>query len=202
MKTTKKNQLIILLIMTFFLFVSKSFGQLTIKFYDKAAVEEHDSLNYLVKNDGTKIYGKLIDYNNQEISIDDKKFAFPEIRAIKNEDIYYGKVDRHFAKRVVQGKKINIYNDNFITTITTNRGASGTTSNSYDNVHIYYELENSGNLILLTYMKDLQELKELLKDCPKAMERLNKTPKEIRKTVNFDPFYINDTVKIYNNDCQ
>ena len=75
--------------------------------------EKIDSGNYLIKNDGTKIFGKKIGWEvgafaKSTIHIDEQIFPKSEVNAYVQNGIYYIHFAKQYIGRVSKGK-VNIY---------------------------------------------------------------------------------------------
>lgn len=75
--------------------------------------ESGNSRNFILKNDGTKVYGDKITYQygallKKEITIDKQTFNSAEVRGYQAKGVYYGRVGGRFVKRIVHGK-LNVY---------------------------------------------------------------------------------------------
>lgn len=174
-----------------------------------------DNRNYLLKNDGTKIYGTKVYWDDNykdktEIVLDDKAYPISEIFGFRmSSEKYYWKEGKSFYKKILDGK-ISIYYGLVVQSHTT---ATNTTSTPLGNgrtldrttggqtrsytVPIYfYKWQDDHNLIRLDTHEKLQWL---VKDCPKAFEKVNMKSKKLAKLIRQNPNYLNDVIILYNN---
>src|SRR5215218_3151007 len=172
----------------------------TLALNENVSVEEKSEQgNYLLKNDGSKVYGKKIkgmyglavkDY----ISIDGQKFKPSEIIGYREGNFSYGRLRSNYAKRIVRGN-INIYQ----TSEMRNETSSATNiSRQYVRKSYYYQKGDNGELILFGD----NDIKELVKGCPKAEAMADKSSKELRKAVRSNLSYVNQIFEVYNKECK
>jgi hypothetical protein len=158
-----------------------------------------DSLNtekYLVKNDGTKIYGSEINYQSgliykDMISIDDQKFKMSEIKGYQSKGNYYARYSGSYIKRIIVGK-INVY---FFTKDVTMLQDG----RSYTSTETWYLYQKGDNDFPLKVLNNKIHLKEAIGDCPLAFELVNKSWSESKKDKSY---YSTRAFQIYNNDCK
>ena len=172
----------------------------TLALNENVSVEEKSEQgNYLLKNDGSKVYGKKIkgmyglavkDY----ISIDGQKFKPSEIIGYREGNFSYGRLHSNYAKRIVRGN-INIYQ----TSEMRNETSSATNiTRQYVRNSYYYQKGDNGELILFGD----KDIKELVKGCPKAEAMADKSSKELRKAVRNNLSYVNQIFEVYNKECK
>ena len=172
--------------------------------YSNSVEEKSDDGNFLVKNDGAKIYGKKVSWKSgllskEQIQIDDQKFKISEIKGYRQGVNYYvrfGKGD--YIRRIVHGK-INIY-VNFTEVSTTNTDRNGFSRTShYTRTDQYSQKGENGALYAMANQDDM---KKLVSDCPAAVQMLELSNKKMRKAIRKDPNYLNSIFEMYNNDCK
>ena len=171
--------------------------------YHNKVEEKSTEGNYLVKNDGTKIHGRKIDWKSgvvvkDQIKIDDHKFKISEIRGYRNGDIFYARKGNEYIKRIVHGK-VNVYVEftEVTSTSTDNQGRMRT--KTYTRTDQYGQKGENGNLVPLAGQK---EIKELLSDCPLAVEMASLSNSQMRKAIKKNPNYLNSIFDVYNNNCK
>jgi hypothetical protein len=173
-------------------------------FYTENKVEDRsEKSNYLVKNDGTRVYGEKIKWKSgalvkDQIQIDGEKFKIPEIIGYREGDIYYGRYRNEYIRRIIHGK-INIYRllSEVSTTSTDASGHTRTTSRT--EVGYLYQKGDDAGMVDLFSKNDLQAL---VHDCPLALEMANLSDKKMRKAIRKDRNYLNSVIDVYNNDCK
>lgn len=156
--------------------------------------------SYLVKNDGTKIYGNRIVWKSgvvqkHEIKIDDQRFPISEISGYGGGNFYCARMGHEYVRRIVRGK-INVYlKENQV--IHTS-GATGIMS--YETVDIYYmQKGDRGEFIVI---RDQKAIAEAVNSCPLAVGMASKSGSKLRKAIKADENYMNEIFEIYNNDCR
>lgn len=174
-----------------------------------------DFSKYLLKNDGTKIYGKYIkwedDYRDKdEIFIDEKAYPISEILAFRlSPEKFYWKDGSNFYKKIIDGK-ISIYyamvNQSYTTATTTTstplsngrtlERTSGGQTRTYSVPIYYYKWQDDKNMVRLD---SHEKLKEIVKDCPKAFEKVNMKSKKLSKLMRQNNNYLNEVITLYNN---
>ena len=157
----------------------------------------------MLKTDGTKVYGEKITWKSgmlvkDQIKIDDQKFAMDEIKGYMQKNIFYGKKGNEFIKRIVHGK-INVYVQ-FTQVTSTNTTASGAMSTrSYTRTDHYAQMGDDGQMVNIAGQKDI---KEMVKDCPLAVEMADLSNSKMRKAIKNDPNYLNSIFDVYNKGCK
>jgi len=188
------NNLISFVALIIFLFIgiaSIGINKLRCDGFDTMATrKEANKGNYIVKNDGTRIYGNKISWSygvlsSHNITIDNEKYKITEIKGYRLDGVYFGRYHAGYVKRIIEGK-LNVYYQMEITDKTT---------------HCYYYAQR-GEDGEFTQIASLDDIKQLVKDCPKSYEIINKSNKQIRKSIQSDPFYLSEIFEAYNNDCQ
>ncbi|MGC4096123.1 MAG: hypothetical protein QM706_03315 [Nitrospira sp.] len=160
--------------------------------------------NYLVKNDGTKVFGDKIKWKSglfvkDRIGIDDQQFKISEIRGYKNENTYYGRLDNEYIKRIVHGSKLNVYvvfsTGTYMTT--DSRGFSRT--HTYERATHYAQRGEDGEMTVFAGQHDI---KKLVADCPLAVQMASLSDRKMRRAIRKDRHYLNSIFETYNNDCK
>lgn len=160
---------------------------------------EEPTDNCLVKNDGTKIFGKKISWNTgilarRSISIDGQRFPFSEIKGYFQDGSYYGFFRSEYGRRIIHGK-INVYVQFAQVTSTTTNGNGFTSSHSYMDAFHYAQMGEDGPMVPLARKGDIRQM---LEACPLAVQMFdNSTHKEKR-----DPNFLNNVFDVYNAGCK
>jgi hypothetical protein len=171
--------------------------------YNNNVEEKSQDGNWLVKNDGTKIYGSKIDWQSglilkDQIKIDNQKFQIDEIKGYRDGDKYYGRRGNQYIKRIVHGKA-NVYVQ-FTQVTSTSTDSQGRMRNrTYTRTDQYGQIGEDGKLVPLAGQK---EIRELLSDCPLAVEMASLSNSEMRKALKRDANYLNSIFDVYNNNCK
>ena len=175
-----------------------------LNFNRETKVEEKSTKgNYLVKDDGTLIFGKEIKWKSgvltkDQIRIDDQKFEISEIRGYREGDVYYGRMGIQYIRRIVHGK-INVYfNISEHSTPSTDRNGNTRWRTTYRTDH-YTQKGETGPLKLISHQNDI---KDLLKDCPLSVQMVDMKPSKLRKEIKKDMDYLNKVFEVYNNNCR
>lgn len=152
--------------------------------------------NFLMKNDGTKIYGNFVDdslhiLKEGNIKIDSQVYKIAEIKAYQYNDYYHLRCDKKklapesiYLGRIIRGK-INVY---MMSIIMNMPGVY-----DYTAVFYYYQIGSEGKLKLL---KSSDNIKELVKDCPEANEMMKGN---IYKKIKANRYYLTKVFDTYNN---
>jgi len=166
--------------------------------------KEEQSGNYLLKNDGTKVFGDKISWKSgllvkDQIKIDDQKFKIPEIRGYFEKGVFHSRLKNEYIQRIVHGSKINIYVQfTLVTTTSTDHGGFSHTS-TYTRTDHYSQRGENGQLEPFGSQKDIRQLVD---GCPLAEEMASKSNHQIRKAIRQDPSYLNEIFEVYNNGCK
>jgi hypothetical protein len=164
---------------------------------------EEQSGNYLVQNDGTKIFGDKISWKSgmlvkDQIRIDDQKFKITEIRGYLERGVFYGRLRNGYIQRIIHGK-INVYVQfTEVTTTSTDHGGFSHTS-TYTRTDHYSQRGENGPLEVFGSQNDI---KALVDGCPLSVEMISKSSHQIRKAVRNDRNYLNEVFEVYNNNCK
>ncbi|MBL7710267.1 MAG: hypothetical protein JNJ86_14420 [Chitinophagaceae bacterium] len=167
--------------------------------------EETSADNYVVLNDGSKVFGDKISWKSgllvkDQIKVGDEKFAIRETKGYFANGNYYGRINSsNYAKRIIHGK-LNVYYTEDWTTYTTTNSRTGAMRTSQRLVCIHYvQRGDNGPIEAIANQKDIREY---VKDCPASMEMVDKRDKEIRRAIRRNGFYLNKVFVIYNNGCK
>ena len=171
--------------------------------YSNKVEEPSEKGNYLLKTDGTKIYGDKIGWKSgvlvkDQVKIDDQSFDFSEVKGYMKDNVYYTKKGNEFIKRIVHGK-INVYVQftEVTSTSTDSRGAMRT--RSYTRTDHYAQVGEDGEMIGLVGQK---QIKQVVIDCPLAVSMADISDSEMRKAIKKDPNYLNSIFDVYNKGCK
>ena len=164
--------------------------------YKNLVENETDNRDYVVKNDGTKIYGNQVNtskgfFSKTQIQIDNQKFKTSEIKAFYHDGFFYNNIENEFAQRIVHGK-INVYVQ--FTRVQFDNGR-----NSYISTYHYAQRGENGKF---TAFGDQESMKKLVSDCPLSVNMINLSNSQLTKAIKKDPNYLNKVFEIYNNNCQ
>jgi hypothetical protein len=173
-------------------------------FYYNNNIEDHSEKgNFLVKNDGTKVFGDKIKWKSgalvkDQVQIDGEKFPLKEIKGYFENDGFYIRRGTDFIKRIVHGK-INVYVE-FTEVTTTSVDRDGRTHYShYTRADHYGQVGDNGPLVALGNQKDIQKM---VQDCPLAVEMANLKNSKMRKAIKKNHSYLNSIFDTYNNGCK
>lgn len=171
--------------------------------YNNHVEDRLENRNYLLKNDGTRVYGESISWKSgiivkNQIKINDEKFRIADIIGYRSGDFYYGRLGSGYIKRIVHGR-INIYVEftNVTSTSTSTSGISHT--RSYIRTDQYSQRGDTGPMKPLAGQEDI---KEIVSDCPLAVQMADLKNSAMRKAIKKDPNYLNSIFDVYNNDCR
>src|SRR4029078_12426721 len=118
-KSMKRKNLLSVLVIAVFVFLGLGSAVNKIHMgafeYDTSQDKKSEQGNYIVKNDGTKVYGTKIKWKSglfvkYRIGIDDHVFKINEVRGYQDGKTFYGRLGNEYIKRIVHGK-INVYVD-------------------------------------------------------------------------------------------
>ena len=171
--------------------------------YNNNVEEKSEKGNYLLKNDGTKIYGDKIKWKSgllakDQIQIDSEKFPLKEIRGYRQGQYFYGRKGNEYIKRIVHGK-INIYVEfTEVTTHSTDRDGRVRYSH-YTRTDHYAQTGDDGSMVGVAGQN---EIKKLVSDCPLAVEMASLSNSKMRKAVKKNRNYLNSIFETYNNGCK
>jgi hypothetical protein len=198
-----QNHFLSLAIVVIFFFIASSSA--VNKFQNGAfnydnKVEDNDGY-YIVLNDGTKIKGNNIEGQwgllaKDIITIDNKKFAMKEVKGYRNWSGYYARAGKDYIKRIVHGSRINIYVS--FTEVNTQSKSTGL-YNSYTSAYHFAQKGENGPFVVIRSQKSI---KELVADCPLAVQMADKSNGDIKKAIKNNSNYLNRIFDVYNNDCK
>ena len=174
----------------------------------KNLIEDNtDKNNYIIKNDGTKIYGKeILDrtfFSTRKLKIDDQKFSKSDIKGYVQNGSYFTRLDKNskkyadsdnYAKRVIHGK-LNVYVLTFDIEIRDDNNRSHTRTG-----HALYLQKGDDGAIIAT--PNSIDAKKFIRDCPLSSKMLNMSESKILQEIGKDPDYLIKVFEIYNNNCQ
>ena len=149
--------------------------------YNNRVEDPKEKENYLVKEDGTRVYGKDIRWKSgiltkDQIQIDDQKFKMSEVVGYRKGDSYYGRLGAEYIKRIVHGK-INVY-VSFYQVTSTNTDHSGFTHTSTSMRAAHYA--QKGETGPLHVFAGQEDIKALVKDCPLAFQMADLSNSKMR----------------------
>lgn len=166
-------------------------------------VEDELTKSFIIKQDGTKVYGKNASWSKglfkSHVYLDGVKYLSEEVKGFQKNGTYYGRMDRDYFKRIIHGK-INIYVfiDEQNVLETDDHGFHST--HHYSNTKHYAQRGEDGPMI---YLANRDVMFDLVKDCPLSVSMLGpKGYKQLRKGRRHDINYANRIFEIYNNDCK
>lgn len=176
------------------------------KFNTNNIVEDTtDKRNYLVMADGAKMYGNKITWKSNllgkpQVTIDDNKYKVDEVKAYMDNGVYYLKREGKtiFMRRIIHGK-INVYVawESRTSHYTDKYGIHETTYTVELNL-----FQKGGDDEKVWYMTAQKNIEDAVRDCPIALEMIQKEPKEMRELVKKDKNYLNEIIETYNNNCK
>jgi hypothetical protein len=171
--------------------------------YSNKVEDASEKGNYLVKTDGSKIYGSKISWKagvlvKDQIKIDDEKFTLDEVRGYLKDNVYYARKGNDFIRRIVHGK-INVYVQFTEVTQTSSSPSGGVRSRTYTRTDHYAQVGEDGPMIGLPGQK---QIKQVVADCPLAVEMADISDSQMRKAIKKDPNYLNSIFDVYNNGCK
>jgi hypothetical protein len=169
--------------------------------------EETGNQNYVVLNDGTKVTGDKISWKagmlvKDQIKVDDQKFHLKETVGYFRNGIYYARVGNDYAQRIVHGALNLYYTEETVTSTTTEQSTPGRTIRRTSTRQVcthYVQIGEDGPLEIIANQKDILKY---VKDCPDAVEMIDKKDKAIRRAIRKDRFYLNQVFVTYNNGCK
>ena len=171
--------------------------------YSNRVEDSSDTRNYLMLNDGTKIYGDKVSWKSgmlvkDQIKIDDQKYKISEVKGYQKKQVLYGRLKNTYIQRIVHGR-INVYVD-FTNVTTTTPGPNGTMmTNNYVRTDHYSQQGEDGPLVVFANQTDIENL---VSGCPLAVEMVHKSDRQLRKAIRHDRNYMNNIFNVYNNGCK
>lgn len=177
------------LILSLFFFSCKTMSpsSTSVNPYHFKYVPPADKRQYVVMKDSSIVYGeKVVGWglgllSKKLLRLDDKSIPASEVLGFQNKEGYWTKLEYDaVAKRMVSGR-ISVY-----------RRFVDTQHGGY--AIIYFQ--KAGGLIKETTW---DELKQMLRDCPKANDMINIPREEYLKIVKKQPYYTQTVIETYNN---
>lgn len=157
--------------------------------------------NYIVMEDGTKVYGNSISWKSglivkDVVTIDKKQYKISDVKGIMLGASYYTKFHKEYLQRLVHGK-INVYvkHEEHVSTSTINGHIY---YDSKTGTEYYYQIGEDGDLKKF----NRGDIQGLLKDCPTAAAMADISKKQLNKALEEDPNYMNKVFHIYNSGCK
>lgn len=171
--------------------------------YGNKVEDPFEKGNYLVKADGTKLYGDKISWKSgalvkDKVKIDDQSFGFSEVKGYMKDNVYYAKKGNDFIQRIVHGK-INVYVQFTDVTSTSTNSRGAMTTRSYTRTDHYAQVGEDGEMIGLAGQK---QIKQVVSDCPLAVSMADVSDSQMRKAIKKDRNYLNSIFDVYNNGCK
>lgn len=168
----------------------------------KKVEDPAETRNFLVMNDGSKVYGDKIKiksplFKKEYLMIDDQKFQVKEVQGYGEYGVYYKRFGGEYIERIVHGT-INIYYRD-VQMQSTSTDNQGHTYTHYYTVRYYYYQNGEDDLLKL--LKNQNMIKTLVSDCPAAEALADKSNGQLRKAIRHDHFYMNEIFDTYNNGC-
>lgn len=147
-----------------------------------------DKRSYVLMKDSTIVYGKKVvapigPLAKKEVRVDGRGIPITEILGFQDKGYYYKRLDESYAsyaKQLVRGP-INVYEKRV--------GA--------DKPQFFALYQKGANGELVT-VNSTEQLREMLRDCPKAYDMLNKSSKELDKIDRKQPDYLYTVIQTYN----
>lgn len=153
--------------------------------------------NFIVKHDGTKIYGNKISYKSglvvkNQINIDGQKFNINETKGYQANGVYYHRLGNgEYIQRIVHGR-LNVYYKQYYTTSYNDK--KNYLESKMRCLH-YIQQGDNGRLFIIANQKDI---KKYVYDCPLSMAMISKSNAKIRKAIRRDYQYLNKIFEYYN----
>lgn len=167
--------------------------------------EERGHDNYVLLNDGRKVYGEKISWKTgllvkDQIKVGDEKFPIRDTRGYYANGNYFGRIGKvDYAKRIVHGK-LNVYYTEDMQTTTSTNSQTGMMRTTTRMVCVHYvQVGENGELEAIANQSDI---KKYVSDCPEAVAMIDKKNSQIRKAIRKDRNYLNTIFIVYNNGCK
>lgn len=165
---------------------------------------ENEGRNYVLLNDGKKVYGDRIVWQTglilrDMIKIDDEKFKIRDTRGYFSNGAYYGRLGGSYAKRIVHGKLNVYYTETMVTSTSTSSATGISRTTTRPSCTHYVQVGEDGELHPIADQKDIIKY---VKDCPKSVDMIDKKNAQIRKAIRKNSNYLNNIFITYNNGCQ
>lgn len=206
MNTTKKHLLSICCLLVFgLLAVSSKVNKIHMGAfnYGNRVEDPRETRNYLLLNDGTKIYGDKVKWQSglllkDRISIDDQKYKIPEVRGYFSNGTFYGRLKGDYIKRIVHGK-LSVYVQFSMVTTTSTDHSGFTHTSTREVAYHYYQRGEDG---VLTGLGGQEDIKQAVAGCQLAVDMASLSNRQMRKAIKRNRNYLNNIFETYNNDCQ
>jgi len=171
--------------------------------YSSPQDDRMEKRDYVELLDGSKVYGddasaKTGMFVKDHIRIGKEKIPLKETRGYLSDGTYHKRQGTNFMTRIIHGKLNVYYDQRVVTTHTTSANGTMRMSNRTICYH-YVQVGDNGELKAIANQRDIIEY---VKDCPKALEMIDKKDKEIRRSIKRERDYLNQIFRIYNNDCK
>ncbi|MGZ3957820.1 MAG: hypothetical protein ACXVBT_08035 [Flavisolibacter sp.] len=171
--------------------------------YNNNVEDKEDTRNYIVKNDGTKVYGNKVTWKSgfltkDQIQIDDQKFKITEVSGYQKDKTYYGRFGKEYIQRIVHGK-INVYVQ-FVQVTSSYVDHNGVMTSH--NATRTYQYAQKGETGPMTELAGQDDIKKLVSDCSLAVQLADISNTKMRKAIRKNRNYLNNIFEIYNNGCQ
>lgn len=166
--------------------------------------EDNENRNYVELATGEKVYGNKITYTSgflskNQVKVDDNKYPNKEVNGFYHDGKYTLVYKGNSFDRIVHGKLNVYYTSNWVTDTHTSMNTNVTTTSTRMVCAFFVQVGDRGPLKQIGGQKDI---KEFVKDCPKAWDMANKSNKEIRRAIRADHFYLNEIFITYNDGCK
>lgn len=195
-----------LTLIVFFLFAAgcSSMNKMKIKSFD---IENHPenvvSEPYVLKNDGTRIYGKTTRFAKKNepgyVYVDEVGIPRSQIAGYVMGQRFFLRKGPDYILRIVSGK-LNVYYQLDGQTFMTS-DANGNISSRHRWITKIF-VQKDGEMGPLFQIKGQKDIKEWVKDCPAAVEMCSKSNSEIRRAIRKNKHYLNSIFELYNKDCK
>jgi hypothetical protein len=109
---------------------------------------------------------------------------------------YYGRLGMDYVKRIIDGK-LSLYSMEErvgVTSVVVN-GVNGISLT----VCTYYITDTPNGQ--MKKIKTIEDIRKYLLSCPKALDALRKTDKEIKSSIQGDISFLNNIIEAFNNGC-
>jgi hypothetical protein len=157
--------------------------------------------NYLLLNDGSKVFGNEIKsawgiLTKDKVVIDGKLFLIKDVQGYYQDGIYYGRLGMDYIKRIIDGK-LSLYS------VEERVGVTNVVVNGIDGISLSvcsFYITNTPNG-QMKKIKTIEDIRKYLLSCPKALDALKKTDKEIKSSIQGDISFLNSVIETFNNGC-
>src|ERR1700683_3174307 len=161
-----------------------------------------DSANYVVKNDGSTVYGQKIYLTSQStVLLDSQRYKASQAKAFRGGPFYYARVHGEFARRIVHGK-LNVYVQ-YRTVGGTQyyapvggHGQTGQPFQAPPSLEEYHYLQ-SGDDGPLMPLAGKNYITMAVQSCPLALSMADISSHPLTKAIRNDPYYLNQIFETY-----